>query len=318
MSKELTELIFEAARQGDARGIALTTKSTQEIRDAITAEVRMRSIFVARAANLDFLTKVKEVTTAVADGRMNQATARLTLLETLKAVGYTPEGGFPDVPAGQIPPAIRGSLEDLSSRRRLDLIIDTQRDLMRGLATKAKGMAPAALSNFPAFELIRIYDRREKRDWRARWEIAGGKLISGRMIAFKGDPVWGELGSSGNFEDALDVDFPPFAFTSGIGWQPISRADCRRLGVVGPDGESVDEWQAQDRPVLGGLQEPVVSVRKADPEILRKFEEETGAAVIEGQATPAAGKEELLARLAARRAAREARAEERMRRALAR
>ncbi len=278
----------------------------------------MRSVFVSRAANVDFLSKVKEVVTAVADGELDQASARLALLETLRAIGYTPEGGFPDDLPGEVPPALRGTLQDLTTRRRLDLIIDTQRDLMRGLGQKARGSTQEELKQWPAWELVRIYERDEKRDWFARWMIAGGKIYGGRMIAFKGDPVWGEVGSSGNFEDALDVDFPPFAFNSGMGWDDVSREDCRRFGITGPDGETLEEWFAEARPILGGLQEPVVSVRNVDPEILKAFEDETGVAVVDGQATTQEGREALLEKLAERKAAREQRRAELLERALAR
>lgn len=280
--------------------------------------MRSRSVFVSRAANVDLLSKVKEVVTAVADGEMDQATARWTLLETLRSLGYTPEGGFPDDLPGQVPPALRGTIQDLSSRRRLDLIIDTQRDLMRGLAEKARGSTQEELEQWPAWELVRIYERDEKRDWLSRWLIAGGKLYEGRMIALKGDPIWGELGSAGNFDDALDVDFPPFAFGSGMGWSGVSRSEASRMGIRSSTGETLEEWQAEARPVLGGLQEPVVSVRNVDPEILQAFEDETGVAFVDGQATTQEGREALLEKLAERKAARGKRRAELMERALAR
>ncbi|MGE9268662.1 MAG: hypothetical protein ACQKBY_11240 [Verrucomicrobiales bacterium] len=284
-----------------------------------------------------FLSKVKEVVTAILNGDMDHATARLILMQTLKALGYTPEGGFPE-DEGTVPPAVAGTLQDLSSRERLDLIINTQRDLMRGLGQKARGMTPEALDSFPAWELVRAYERAEPRHWggkhqgtpvrtprgidpRSRWEIAGGRAIKTpegyRLIAFKGDPIWGELGSSGNFDDALDVDFPPFAFNSGMSWSPITYAECLDLGVTGPNGESVEEWLAEERPVMGGVQEPVISLKKADPVLVKKFEEQTGASVEDGLATTAGGREALLRKLAERKAAREARLAELMERALA-
>jgi hypothetical protein len=318
---ELGKLIFEAARQSAGREVLPTSLSTAEIRDRIDAELRTRSVFVARGANVDFLSKVKEVVTQVADGEMDDATARWTLLETLRALGYTPEGGFPDIETGQVPPAVRGTLEDLSSKRRLDLIIRTQVDLMRGAAAKAEGIAD--MEAFPAWELVRVQSVETPRDWPARWAIAGGKMTDGRMIALIGDPVWGELGSSGNFDDALDVDYPPFAFNSGMGWAGLSAADVRRLGVRGPEGETVEVWQSEERAVLGGMTEPVIpepaiSLRDADPALVRRLEEETDAVIIEGRATTAGGADDLRRKLEERRLAREARRAQRMEEALAR
>ena len=39
--------------------------------------------------------------------RLALTARRLDLLETLRALGYTPEGGFPDAPEGSVPPAVR-------------------------------------------------------------------------------------------------------------------------------------------------------------------------------------------------------------------
>ena len=130
------------------------------------------------------------------------------------------------------------------------------------------------------------------RDWPERWLIAGGKdpgaefspMASqsiGRptgMIAFKGDPVWGELGSSGNFDDGLDVDYPPWCYNSQMWWRPRSAAYCMLHDVTGPDGESIEEWQASQPHILGGklpLPAPKVSMNGVDPDILKRFMEAT-------------------------------------------
>jgi len=110
----------------------------------------------------------------------------------------------------------------------------------------------------------------------------GAVRATGRMIALKADPVWGELGSYGNFDDALGVDHPPFAFNSGMGWREITRAECVALGVVGPDGQSIDEFhRGESRPkVLAGdlpMPRPSLSMKDVDPELVKQFKEETKA-----------------------------------------
>ena len=89
------------------------------------------------------------------------------------------------------------------------------------------------------------------------------------MIALKGDPVWGELGSHGNFSDALDVDHPPFAFNSGMGWDEVDEEECAALEITGPEGESPQEWFAS-RPIVirGKLPKPKASTRNIDPAML--------------------------------------------------
>lgn len=274
-----------SARISQIRDLLPTTLGSAEIRDQIAADVRARSVFVSRAANVVFLSKVKEVVDLVTAGKMDKATAQVILLETLRAVGYTPEDGFPDDISGDVPEAAAGTLQDLTSFRRLSLIIDTQRALMNGAGQQIRGMEPERMAQFPAWELVRVGTRRAPRNWgdtqqgspprhngqpdlRSRWTIAGGSFTGGRLIALKGDPVWGELGASENFDDALDTDHPPFAFNSGMGWQEVDRAECEQLGITGPDGETIEQWLGKEHPILTPLQPPVISVASADPRLV--------------------------------------------------
>lgn len=348
MSKPLT---FPAARIAEIRDLLPTTLGSKEIRERIAEDILKRSVFSARVSNALFLDKIREIITQVADGEMNDATARLALMQTLDAVGYTPEGGFPDAPEGVVPPAVQGTIEDITSKRRLDLIIRTQAQLMRGAAQQQKGMQREEIRNFPAYELIRLRYPSMPRAWggehdgtppkragmidpRPRWVIAGGKLYDGRMIALKGDPVWGELGSAGNFDDALGVDFPPFAFNSGMGWVNVSLSEASRLGVKGPQGQTIKEWFAEERPVIGGAipaqgdrsqparpilpPEPEISVAGVSKPMIDILGEQPGVVIVETKATTLEGGSTLREKLEQRRLEREARAAERLEGALAR
>lgn len=326
MPVELTE----AAKVAAIRELLPTSLGSAELRDAIAADLRARSVFSARVTNATFLDQIKMVIAELAAGKTDHATARWYLSETLKEIGYDSEaGGFPDAPEGAVPPALAGSLQDLRSRRRLDLILNTQLALVRGRGQQVRGAEASRLRQFPAWELVRAISRVAPREWggihngtpprrggdvdpRPRWIISGGKsLDSGRLVALKGDPVWGELGASGNFDDALDVDYPPFAFNSGMRWVEVTRADVRRLGVRGPNGESIDEWLAIDHPTLvdtqSGIPAPQASVKKLDPAIRKAFEESAGIKIVETTATTPGNEDKIRRRLEERRLAREAR-----------
>ncbi len=313
MNEEQTFEAFKAAKDREAFG---TDRSSKELRD-LAAGVRARGVFTARGTSVVFAQKIKEVIDLVVSGEIDEATARWMLGETLKALGYTPEGGFPDAPDGAVPPAVKGTLQDLSSKRRLDFIIKTQVDLMRGAGEQMRGMEPQALAQFPCWELVRNFDVRVPRDWEDRWQSVGGVFYEGRMIAPKGDAIWGELGTS--FEDSLDVDYPPFAFNSGMGWRPVTRAEATRLGVQSSDGRNWKDFiEGVERPrVIAGelpLPAPRISVPKATPEMIKRIDPQ--AVVVEGTVTTQSDKEVLLAQLEARKQAREARRAERMKEAL--
>lgn len=295
--------IFDAFQAAQRRGILPTDLSSAELRD-LAAGVRARSVFTARGTNAVFAGKLKSVIEELASGKIGEADARLALRETLKALNYTPEGGFPDAP-GQVPSAVRGSLQDLTSFRRLNLIVRTQIDLMRGAGQQMRGTAPDRLAAFPCWELVRIMPVRVPRDWEKRWQEVGGSfVINGkfyapfeetpwemddprtraslkiRMIAPKGDLIWGELGSA--FDDSLDVDYPPFAFNSGMGWKEIAAAEARQLGITSMDGVPWEEFlQGVERPrVLQGelpLPTPRLSMQELPAELAKEFLDQTQA-----------------------------------------
>lgn len=295
--------IFDAFRAASARGEMPTALGTAELRE-MGADVLSSAVFTARGTSAIYVSKIKEVVDQLAAGEINFATARWMIGQVLKQEGYTPEGGFPDAPEGQVPPALAGTLQDLSSRRRIEFILRTQIALIRGKGQQFRGATRAA--QFPAWELVRVSQVTAPRDWPSRWIIAGGK--PGALIALKGDPVWGELGSYGNFDDALGVDHPPFAFNSGMGWREVAAGEFRKLGLTGPNGETPKEWQAT-RPVTldGKMPAPQIDVNKVDPAIIKKLQERDGVFVQEGTAMRTEDKEKILAGIEARREAREAR-----------
>lgn len=269
--------IFDAQLASSAREVMTTSLGTAELRE-LGAGVLARSVFTARGTNAIFASKLKEVIDQLAAGDIGEGQARTALYECLDALGYDVEkGGF----AGEeVPPALKGTLQDLRSFRRMDLIVRTQIDLMTGAGLQFRGHQPERLAQFPAWELVRLEDKAVPRDWPSRWTIAGGNSQASRMIALKGDPVWGELGSYGNFQDALGTDHPPFCFNSGMGWKEISLAECESMGVMGPNGETPAEW-LESRPVtMGGklpLPSPQLSMADVDPEIAASFRESTHA-----------------------------------------
>ncbi len=299
MPDELPDPVFDAFLAAAGRGEMTTSLDTAGLRE-LSAGLRSRMVFVARGTSAIFASKLKQVIDQLTAGEISESGARLALIETLRALGYTPDGGFPDAPPGSVPPALAGTLQDLSSFRRLDLIVRTQLELMQGAGLQARGQTPDRLEAAPAWELIRVLGVEDARDWPARWVIAGGKPIpesypkmahrnlgeSTGMIALKGDPVWGELGSSENFSDALDTDHPPFAFNSGMGWREIQREEALALGITGPNGEPIDDWFASRPDTIAGklpLPTPSLSMKDVDPEIAAAFVADTKATAKPGK-----------------------------------
>jgi hypothetical protein len=216
----------------------------------IDSSIRRQSLFSARTMMSDYLEDIRgavqsilepaqgvskdRVTSANPEGRvtvgLDPAGARVKLKEALGKYGYEPE------------PSEAGTLKDLSSDARLNLVVKTNVELAQGAGHQVQANDPDVLDAFPAQELVRFESHAKQRDWHDRWRQAAedsgdddaARVLdeSGRMIARKDSPIWDSLGSSDLFPDALDNNFPPFAFNSGMWVQDVSFAVAEKLGLV--------------------------------------------------------------------------------------
>lgn len=229
---------------GAMRGkrIMPTALSSAEL-SAMAAEVRARALFSARTANAEYLQEVKDVLEGIlnphtetrADGSqatvgMDIAEARLRLKDAHDRIQfYQPEEGE------------RGTIKDLRSDARLNLILRTNVDMAYNYGSFMQGMAEGAVDAFPGQELVRWEERQQHRDWADRWRGAGGTVYAGsgldgrgRLIARKDDPIWTAI-------SAFGLPYPPFDFNSGVGVRDVSYEECIRLGVMEP-GERVEPF----------------------------------------------------------------------------
>lgn len=268
------ETLTPALRQWRGRAPMPTHLSSAELR-SLGRDVWRRSVMSARTTNAAYLAEVAEVLDDVIAGRIEMATAKMRLYFKLKELGYDPEVGFPE-DMGKVPAAQRGSLRDLSSQKRLKLVLETNRQMAAGYGRMVEGNRDYALYTWPAWELVRIYDRDVPRGspdshsigWAQRWRDAGGKFYEGgRMIARKDSAVWQALGDgTGGYEDTLGNPYPPFAFRSGFGWVAVEREECLRLGII--TGEDVPERTEATLEDTGG--DAVRKIYQSWPEDIRQ------------------------------------------------
>ena len=205
-----------------------TSLGSDELRSSTASDILRRSVFSARMESARYLAKIREVAAQIVDGTVNQARARELLLEELSRMGHAPSDG--------------GGLANPASIRRLNLIVDTQRQ-MAASASSMMNETAGTLAAFPAYELVRFVGKRVPRpDWDLRWSAAGDSVgwegaLRGRFMALKDSPIWQAIGDgAGGFRDTLGNPFPPFAFSSGMAWREVSSDEARSAGLEIPDG----------------------------------------------------------------------------------
>lgn len=218
----------------------------------LDAAVRRQSLLSAETLATEYLDRIKSVVESilnpvqeVREGMdqtvtvgFNPATAREALRNLNAELGYAPSD------------AIAGTIKDLSSDARINLVVKTNTELAQGAGAYIQQNAdPDVVDEWPALELVRFEDRNEPRDWEQRWriaaavagDVAGAKMLEmeGRMIALKSSGIWQALGDgAGGYLDTLSNPYPPFAFNSGMWTEEVSRGECEDLGLLQP-GERV-------------------------------------------------------------------------------
>lgn len=180
----------------------------------IQAGLRNRAFFSSRIAEVNIIDAMRRKAAEYAQGETDLSKIRMEFREELRRANYQPQ------------PGEEGTIHDLFTQARIDVIVKTNVAQARGYIQYAEGMSPGAFAAFPAQEFTRVAHRKNARqDWPQRWAKAGGKTYGGKMIALKDDPVWVNLSVFGN-------PFPPFDWGSGMGVLDVDRKTAIQLGLI--------------------------------------------------------------------------------------
>ena len=230
----------------------------------IQAGLRNRAFFSSRVAEVNILAAMRERVAKYAEGETDLSKIRMEFREELRRANYQPQ------------PGEEGTIHDLFSQARIDVIVKTNVAQARGYIQYAEGMSPGAFAAFPAQEFTRVAHRKNARqDWPQRWAKAGGKTYGGKMIALKDDPVWVNLSVFGN-------PFPPFDWGSGMGVLDVDRKTAIELGLIDDAAlrEKTAEMRKKPLPDFNENMQASVPFRgNNDPEWLR-FKDAFGDQVV--------------------------------------
>jgi hypothetical protein len=223
-------IFSEAYADLKRRGLMPTTLSAAQL-EILDAQVRTQAFFSARVSQLEILSGMQDLLTSLVRGESpgpgqytDPATVRLKLKQMLAEMDYRPAD-----------PGDEGTIKDLRTDGRLNLIIQTNEKMATGLGQFLQATDPDVIDAFPAWELVRVEDRIEKRDWKARWRNAAGESgdaladqvlrRTGRMVARKDSPIWAKLSRFG-------IPQAPFDYNSGMDVEDVGRREALDLGVI--------------------------------------------------------------------------------------
>lgn len=221
MEPNFTLLFLEALMANQGRGILRTALGTEAL-SRIPAAIRKQVFFSAGVMEADWLEEWYQLVTDMLEAKTDRASARLAIKQQLDRSGYVPS------------PDLQGSLLDLSSDTRINLILDTQWDISTGWGQYEQSQQPGVVQAFPARELYRvIWPKGQMRPWAMKWMKAGGRTYGGRYIARIDDPLWQTSLAQGGF-NRFGIPTGPFDFKSGMRTKPIGFTEAEQLGVIKP------------------------------------------------------------------------------------
>lgn len=244
--------LTEAVKYLMAKKLMPTSLDSGAIRD-LDAALRRQSFFSAQTTNQFLLGKYRALIASILDPARevweggehpatvgyNQARARSEIKGFLASVGYTaPEGKA-------------GTIEDLSSDSRINLVIDTNVRMAIGAGRFIQANEPEAVEKYPAWRFRRVEERLHHRMWegsKGLWanacRRAGDRRAlaaygdTGRMAALKSSGVWEEISDPDYTPGGLGNPFDPVALNTGMGREELSRAEAVELGLLGEDDDA--------------------------------------------------------------------------------
>lgn len=234
-----------------------TTLSARDIEVHIPAAIRQQSFFSAKTITAHHLDETQKDIALMLEGKMGPAEIRNRMKDRLEKLDYKPM------------PGKEGTLEDLASNARTNLIIDMQEQRARGYAVWRSQQKESILMVWPANELYRAETRLKPRDWKTRWNSARADLgedgttatyalsNDGPFVAMKNDAIW-------THPDVNRFGSPwtPFDYRSGMRLKQVKASRARALGVL-KDGDkgptpARDPMSTLDSASVGDMSQPIV------------------------------------------------------------
>jgi hypothetical protein len=259
---------FNQAFQSFSRRENLPAALTSEEWSTVPSEIRERAFFMSRVTDAEILQRFRAGVEEVLRGDKGIVTVEKEISFWLRDRGYKP-------PEGKA-----GSLQDLSSLKRIMVVLRTNIEMARGHANWVR--MQTSIRAFPCRRFIRISARMEPRDWESRWNDAKAETsaIPGvhptEKVALVNHPIWNAL-------SRFDQPYSPYDFGSGMGDKLVSRTEALKLGFAlkpntDPMQQPIHRTMNDGLEVTPAITDPVLKNALTDK--LGRFGEWDGAKVV--------------------------------------
>ena len=229
----------------------------------IQAGLRDRSFISSQVTEAKILYAMRQNVAELVKGGKDPSEVRRDLRAYLDSIGYDPGEN-------------RGTIKDLYTKSRLDVMMKTNADQAKGYASHVRATTTGAMLAFPAYELVRVERRKLQRNWDERWTNAAKAVgfegvcrDTSKKIALKTSPIWVQLSRFGN-------PFPPFDFNSGMGVRDVKKSVCREIGLLGPD----EQPEIPETPDFNGNLHTPVPFNGNDDPIWNDLKEKFGDQIV--------------------------------------
>lgn len=232
---------------GDKTPIGSALKSSQW--REVPVALRERAMFSATIENARFLQRAKDTLGDFLTGAREQLPFGEVALKAGSRADFVKQMQDFAIAEGMGPldPKEAGTLKDIRSQRRLELIFDTQIRQAQDYGNWKQGMDPDLLDQWPAQRFIRVVD-----------------VVKPRPLHQQNEGVV-RLKTDLDFWIGMNVDFHlpygPWGYNSGMDVEDVSRDEAEQLGLIKPS----QKVRPADRELNDRLQ---ASIRGLDPELL--------------------------------------------------
>ncbi len=235
--------------------------SSEEWSRKVPTGLRDRAFFSARVESAQFLQRSKDLLGDWLSSAREEITlpdgSKTTALKTggradfvEQARRFAEEEGL-----GPLAPGDKGTLKDITSQKRLELIFNVQTQSAHDFGEWKQGQDPTLLDEFPAQRFVREVDVKHPRIIHQQNE---------GVVRLKTDlDFWMAMNSPsiGGF----GVPYGPWGFNSGMGVEDVDRDEAEQLGLISAD-ERVDpvdtEFNDELKASTEGLDPDVVQFLK--------------------------------------------------------